>query len=63
MDILALVLGQQDKLGEAEPICRESLALTKTTLGRNHPHTLVNMNTLASLLQKQGKLDDAERLF
>lgn len=34
-----------------------------TSLGVEHPHTLVSMNNLASLLQSQGKYDKAERLY
>ena len=31
-------------------------------LGKEHPSTLTSMNNLASVLSRQGKYDEAERL-
>ncbi len=42
--------------------CR-ALQASERTLGSEHPSTLVSMNNLASLLQDQGKLAEAEPLF
>ena len=44
---------------QAEALHRRSLAGREAHLGANHPHTLTSMNNLATLLQKQGKLDEA----
>jgi hypothetical protein len=42
------------KLGEAEPLCREALAVRRETLGDRHPDTLTSINNMAGLLQAQG---------
>ena len=42
---------------------RETLEVMRTTLGAKHPSTLTCMSNLALLLQKLGKLDEAEVLL
>ena len=61
---LALLLRDQGKLGEAEPLYLEALAARRETLGDRHPDTLNSINNLAILilLSDQGKLGDAEAL-
>eukprot|EP01050_Picozoa_sp_SAG11_P019895 SAG11_NODE_3245_length_2584_cov_3.260362_2_plen_135_part_00 len=59
---LALLLQDQGKLDEAEPLCRETLRVQRETLGGTHPSTLVTASNLAGLLRAQGKLDEAEPL-
>ena len=38
---------------------RRALAGREAHLGANHPHTLISMNNLATLLEQQGKLNEA----
>ena len=47
---------------EAEPLCREALEVSRATLGDRHPYTVAFIENLAQLLEKQGKLDEAELL-
>ena len=41
----------------------EVLASQRATLGSQHPHALTSMGNLGLLLDKQGKLREAEALF
>ncbi len=59
---LALLLCEQGKLGEAEPLTREAVKGYRFTLGEAHPYTLTSTNNLGLLLYDQGKLDEAEQL-
>ena len=60
---LALLLSDQGKLGEAEPLYREALDGLKRTLGDEHPSTLNSLFNFAGLLLKQGHRDQALALF
>src|SRR5579871_297849 len=40
---------------EAEPLYRQTLVLREKALGKEHPDTLSSMNSLAILLESQGK--------
>ena len=60
---LAMLLQQQGKLAEAEPLCRETLQVQRETLGDRHQDTLTSANNLAMLLRDQGKLVEAEPLM
>ena len=60
---LAVLLEDQGKLNEAEPLFRESLEGSRRTLGDTHPSTLTSINNLGSLLLAQGKLSEAELLL
>ena len=60
---LGLMLSDQGKLGDAEPLYREALAGCRRTLGDEHPSTLSSINNVANLLKDQGKLGDAEPLY
>ena len=60
---LAILLKNQGKLGEAEPLYLEALAARRRTLGNEHPDTLASINNLANLLKNQGKLGEAEPLY
>lgn len=59
---LATLLRDQDRLGEAEPLCREALTASRRSLGDESPVTLVAISNFASLLAAQGKLQEAEPL-
>jgi tetratricopeptide (TPR) repeat protein len=52
MSNLALVLESQGKYEEAEAMNRQTLALSETVLGHEHPDTLTSMNNLAHVLAK-----------
>jgi hypothetical protein len=54
---------EQGKLGETEPLRRETMKVQRATLGPKHPDTLSSMKNLASPLQAQGKLAESEALF
>jgi Flp pilus assembly protein TadD len=54
-----------DKQGEyedAEAMHRQTLQLTETVLGKDHPDTLTSMNNLAVSLRLQGKCAEAEAM-
>jgi tetratricopeptide (TPR) repeat protein len=63
MNRLAMLLFDQGKLDEAEPLFRETLRVRRETLGDTHPDTLGSINNLALLLRDQGKLVEAEPLY
>ena len=44
---------------QAKPLLEEDLAASRETLGDRHPDTLVSISKLGSLLQAQGRLDEA----
>ena len=44
---------------QAEALHRRALAVKEAQFGANHPSTLISMNNLAILLEKQGKLAEA----
>ena len=60
---LGLLLQEQGKLEEAEPLFREVLQVRRETLGSTHPDTLVSVKNLHLLLQAQGKLEEAKALL
>ena len=57
-----MLLQDQGKLAEAEPLMQETLRVKRETLGDRHALTLTSASNLATLLQDQGKLADAEPL-
>jgi len=60
---LALLLRDQGKLDEAEPLMREALGGMRRQLGNSHPDTLISINNLAVLIRDQGRLAEAEPLM
>jgi tetratricopeptide (TPR) repeat protein len=62
MNNLAGVLESQGKYEDAEAMNRQTLALSETVLGREHPSTLTSMSNLALVLRRQGKYEDAEAM-
>ncbi|KZL86005.1 hypothetical protein CI238_13375 [Colletotrichum incanum] len=48
------------KYSEAEQMHRQTLELKKKVLGPENPSTLTSMDSLAGVLRKQGKYDEAE---
>ncbi len=55
----AIVYLEQQRPADAEPLLRESLALTRQRLGDDHPLTLPALSNLGSSLRQQGELDQA----
>ena len=50
MSNFAVLLKDQGKLDEAEPLYRECLAAKKETLGDKHPDTLASVSALVVLV-------------
>jgi len=46
----------------AEGFCRSSLDIREKVLGRKHPDTLTSVSKLGSVLERQGKYDEAEAI-
>ena len=53
---LALLLQDQAKLDEAEPLLREAMNGRRDVLGAMHRDTLATFHQMAMLLKDQGKL-------
>ena len=60
---LAEVLLDEGKLGEAETLYRQALAIQKKTVGNENPNVASYMNDLGGALALQGKLAEAETLL
>ncbi|TGJ81637.1 hypothetical protein E0Z10_g7128 [Xylaria hypoxylon] len=63
MNNLALTLGRQGKLEQAEKMQRQTVELHQKVLKAEHPNTLQSMNDLGYMLQEGGKYKEAEILF
>ena len=59
----AIIYLEQQRHADAEPLLRESLALTRQRLGEGHPLTLPALSNLGSSLRHQGKFDQAREIF
>lgn len=57
---LSMVARKQDRLGEAETLLREALALADAAHGETHPRTLNTLAQLTNVLREQGHLVEAE---
>ena len=53
----------QGRYGEAEPLYREALQLSREVLGRAPPRHARSMNNLAALYESQGRYGEAEPLY
>lgn len=60
---LVFQIGNQGRYQEAAVIAERALALAESTLGKEHPTTLMCINNLAYLRQRQARYDEAEQLF
>ena len=60
MNNLAMLLKDQGKLEEAEPLFQQCLAGRKKVLGPDHPDTLITMYNFASFLEEKGDLANME---
>jgi tetratricopeptide (TPR) repeat protein len=63
MSNLALALSDQGKYAEAEAMHRRTLALREKVLGKEHPHTLTSVYSLAYSLQHQHQYKEALLLY
>jgi Tfp pilus assembly protein PilF/tRNA A-37 threonylcarbamoyl transferase component Bud32 len=63
VDVLGLLLMDQEKLAEAEPLYRQGVEACRRVRGPDHPDTLTAQHNLAVVLEQQGKLAEAEPLF
>ena len=57
---LARLLHGRGEPREAEKLYRETLARQRRVLSDKHPHTLTTMQSLGSLLKREGRFTDAE---
>ncbi len=62
-NFLALLLQDQGKLSEAEPLYRQNLGANERAHGPDHQDTIVARTNLAEVLRARGQLDEAESLF
>ena len=60
---LGTVFTQQGRLGEAEPVLREAVAMRIETLGADHPDVQLARVELGRQLQNRGQFASAESLF
>jgi len=58
----AVGLLEMGRVEEAEVLFWESLALSRRTLGEEHPGTLLSVNNLIGVLFERGRLEGAESL-
>lgn len=63
MNHLARCYQQQEKFGQAEPLLRQALAVASRSLGPEHPGTADIIESLASLNNSLGRLDEASELY
>jgi tetratricopeptide (TPR) repeat protein len=63
MNNLAQALSGQGKYAEAEAMHQETLALKEKVLGKEHPHTLTSVYSLAYSLQHQHQYKEALLLY
>src|SRR5438309_6583898 len=59
---VAVVLHLQGKLGEAETMYGQALAMRRRLEGNEHLQVANSLNNLAAVLRDQGKLADAESM-
>ncbi|MEL6763033.1 MAG: tetratricopeptide repeat protein, partial [Cyanobacteria bacterium J06607_6] len=59
----ALILYQQGRYDEAEPLYQQSLEIRLEQLGDRHPDVATSLNNLALLYKAQGHYDEAESLY
>jgi tetratricopeptide (TPR) repeat protein len=63
LSILADLYLDMDRLGDAESEARRALDITKRYVSPNHPAFFAEEQTLARVLQKQGRLAEAESIY
>ena len=63
MNNLALLLMDQGKLEEAEPLMREAVEGFREVHGPRHPNTLNMAGNLADCLRELGRLEEAQQVL
>ncbi|HSY17854.1 MAG TPA: tetratricopeptide repeat protein [Candidatus Acidoferrales bacterium] len=63
LNTLALVLRNEGKLAEAEPVRREALAMQRKLLGAESTEVATTLSNLGELLVAENKLDEAESVY
>lgn len=59
---IASLLKEQGKLDEAEPLCQQAVAMSRSKLGNDHHITITSLSNLATLYTQQGQLGDEAKL-
>jgi hypothetical protein len=57
------LLGDTNRLSEAEPLYRRALTISEKSYGPDHPEVARDLNDLASLLTVTNRLSEAEPLY
>ncbi|MDB9529788.1 tetratricopeptide repeat protein [Oscillatoria sp. CS-180] len=60
---VGLALFKKGQYGEAEPLLKRALVLSKELLGESHPDVAMSLNNLAGLYESQGRYSEAEPLY
>ena len=60
---LAQLLQHTNRMGEAEPLMRRALEISKASFGEHHPTVAIRLNNLATLLQDTNRIGEAEPLM
>jgi DNA-binding SARP family transcriptional activator len=63
IDALAALLRDTNRLAQAEPLHRRSIALCEAALGPDHPRVATALNELAILLHYSNRLAETEALY
>jgi len=63
LEDLALILVEQSKLAEAEPLHLRALAIREKTLGLDHPDVAASLGNLGTLYRAQGQYAKAEPFY
>ncbi len=60
---LAQLLKATNRMGEAEPLMRRALEISKASYGEAHPTVAIFLNNLAQLLKATNRMEEAEPLM
>lgn len=63
LNMLGLLLTEQSRFAEAEPLYREALRLRRAALPAGHLDIAAGLNDLGELLRQEGQLDEAEAVY
>jgi tetratricopeptide (TPR) repeat protein len=60
---LAQVYKNQFNYTKAEPLYKQAIQISERTLGSSHPHVVNRYRNLADMYEKQGKIEDAHKIW
>ena len=63
MNNLASLLGDTNRIEEAEPLMRRALEIDEAVLGEQHPNVAIHLNNLAQVLKGTNRIEEAEPLM